>query len=111
MIEGNAAAAVAAFTRAAEIQAGANDGNEGGDPPAIWYPTRRSLAAAMLASGDAAGAKAKIEAVLEDWPNDPYSEFVLARAEAALGNQAASEAAMARGRVEWIGGEMTLAEA
>jgi tetratricopeptide (TPR) repeat protein len=111
MIEGNAAAAVAAFGRAAEIQAGANDGEEGGDPPAIWYPTRRSLAAAMLAGGDAAGAKAKIEALLEDWPNDPYSYFVLSKAEAALGDPAAAAEALARSRVEWIGGEMSLAEA
>jgi predicted Zn-dependent protease len=111
MIEGNAAAAVAAFGRAAEIQAAANDGEEGGDPPAIWYPTRRSLAAAMLAGGDAAGAKAKIEALLEDWPNDPYSYFVLSKAEAALGDTAAAAEALARSRVEWIGGEMSLAEA
>ena len=70
---------------------------EGGDPPIIWYPTRRSLAAAMLANGDAAGAKAKIEELLTDWPMDPYSYFVLAEAEAALGNTAAAEAARAPG--------------
>ncbi|MGV3577806.1 hypothetical protein [Brevundimonas sp.] len=105
MIEGNAAAAVAAFTRAAEIQ-GMEE--EGGDPPIIWFPTRRSLAAALLANGDAAGAKAKVEELLIDWPMDPYSYFVLAEAEAALGNAAAAEAAREKARVEWIGGEMTL---
>jgi tetratricopeptide (TPR) repeat protein len=105
MIEGNPRAAVAAFTRAAEIQ-GMEE--EGGDPPIIWYPTRRSLAAAMLASGDAAGAKAKIEELLSDWPMDPYSYFVLAEAEAALGYTAAAEAARARAGVEWVGGEMSL---
>ena len=105
MIEGNAAAAVAAFTRAAEIQ---GQEEEGGDPPIIWFPTRRSLAAAMLANGDAAGAKAKIEELLTDWPMDPYSYFVLAEAEQALGNTAAAEAARAKARVEWIGGEMML---
>lgn len=105
MIEGNATAAVAAFTRAAEIQ-GMEE--EGGDPPIIWYPTRRSLAAAMLANGDAAGAKAKIEELLTDWPMDPYSYFVLAEAEAALGDAAAAEAARAQVRVEWIGGAMDL---
>lgn len=105
MIEGNATAAIAAFTRAAEIQ-GMEE--EGGDPPVIWYPTRRSLAAAMLANGDAAGAKAKIEELLVDWPMDPYSYFVLAEAEAALGNTAAAEAARAQARVEWIGGTMDL---
>ncbi|WGM30933.1 hypothetical protein [Brevundimonas sp. NIBR11] len=105
MIEGNAEAAVAAFTRAAEIQ-GMEE--EGGDPPIIWFPTRRSLAAAMLARGDAAGAKAKIEELLVDWPMDPYSYFVLAEAEAALGHMAAAETAREKARVEWIGGTMTL---
>lgn len=105
MIEGNAPAAIAAFTRAAEIQA---QDDEGGDPPVIWYPTRRSLAAAMLANGDAVGAKAKIEQLLTDWPMDPYSYFVLAEAETALGNAAAAEVARAKAGVEWIGGEMSL---
>ncbi len=105
MIEGNAAAAIVAYGRAAEIQ---GSGPEGGDPPVIWYPTRRSLAAAMLASGDAAGAKAKIEALIVDWPMDPYSLWVLAEAEAALGNAEAADAARARSRIEWIGGAMTL---
>ncbi|AQR61755.1 hypothetical protein BZG35_08880 [Brevundimonas sp. LM2] len=106
MLEANAPAAIAAFTRAAEIQA---QESEGGDPPIIWYPTRRSLAAALLANGDAAGAKAKIEELLTDWPMDPYSYFVLAEAEAALGERTAAEAARARAAVEWIGGEMRLA--
>lgn len=105
MIDGDHAAAVAAFTRAAAIQA---QDDEGGDPPAIWYPTRRSLAAALLASGDAAGAKAKIEELLKDWPSDPYSYFVLAQAETALGNTAAAAEATRQSQVEWIGGMMDL---
>ena len=105
MLEGNADAAVAAFTRAAQIQ-GQDD--EGGDPPAIWYPTRRSLAAALLADGDAAGAKAKVLELLEDWPNDPYSYFVLSRAEAALGDPTAAAEALRRAQIEWIGGAMDL---
>lgn len=108
MIEGNASAAVAAFTRAAQIQA---MDDEGGDPPIIWYPTRRSLAAALLASGDAVGAKAKIEELLKDWPSDPYSYFVLAEAERKLGNAAAAAEATRRSNIEWIGGERTLAAA
>jgi len=108
MVEGNATAAIAAFTRAAVLQA---QDDEGGDPPIIWFPTRRSLAAAMLMSGDAAGAKAKVEELLKDWPSDPYSYFVLAQAETALGNTAAAAAAMQAARVEWIGGTMRLEEA
>lgn len=105
MIDRDWAAAVTAFSRAAEIQ-GKDD--EGGDPPIVWYPTRRSLAAALLASGDATGARAKVLELLEDWPGDPYSFFVLAEAEEALGNAAAAAEARRLSRVEWIGGAMSL---
>ena len=104
MLSGDTDAAIAAFARAAEVQ-GMDD--EGGDPPIVWYPTRRSLAAALLMKGDAAAARAKILELLTDWPSDPYSYFVLAQAEAALGNAAAAEDARRRSRVEWIGGEMS----
>ena len=105
MIERDWAAAITAFSRAAEIQ-GKDD--EGGDPPIVWYPTRRSLAAALLASGDATGARAKVLELLEDWPGDPYSYFVLAEAEAALGHSDAAAEARRLSRVEWIGGAMSL---
>ena len=105
MIAGDADAAIAAFTRAAAIQ---GQGEEGGDPPIVWYPTRRSLAAALLLKGDAAGARARILELIEDWPNDPYSYFVLAEAEAALGDSAAAAEARRRSRIEWIGGAMDL---
>ena len=108
MIDQDYPAAIAAYGRAAAIQAMAP---EGGDPPMIWYPTRRSLAAAMLASGDAAGAKAKIGELLKDWPNDPYSYYVLYRAEQALGDETAANDALRHAGVEWIGGQMSLAEA
>jgi len=105
MIEGNPDAALAAFTRAAEIQ---GQGAEGGDPPVIWYPTRRSLAAALLLKGDAAGARSKVLELIEDWPSDPYSYFVLAEAEAALGNAGAAAEARRRSGIEWVGGLMNL---
>ncbi|WP_292028070.1 hypothetical protein [Brevundimonas sp. UBA2416] len=105
MLAGDADAAIAAFARAAAIQ---GQGEEGGDPPIIWYPTRRSLAAALLLKGDAAGARAKVLELIEDWPNDPYSYFVLAEAEAALGDSAAAAEAHRRSRIEWIGGAMEL---
>jgi tetratricopeptide (TPR) repeat protein len=105
MIDKDYAAARSAYAEAAAIQA---KHPEGGDPPSIWYPTRRSLAAALLASGDAAGAKAKIEELLQDWPGDPYSYFILSKAEAALGRQPAADQALRKSRVEWIGGAMSL---
>jgi tetratricopeptide (TPR) repeat protein len=105
MISGDYPTAIAAYGRAAEIQA---QEEEGGDPPIIWYPTRRSLAAALLANGDAAGAKTRIEALLKDWPADPYSYFVLAQSETALGNTAAAAEATRQSQVEWIGGAMIL---
>lgn len=105
MIAGDADAAIVAFTRAAAIQ---GQGEEGGDPPIVWYPTRRSLAAALLLKGDAAAARAKVLELIADWPNDPYSYFVLAEAEAALGNAAAATEARRRSRIEWIGGDMDL---
>lgn len=105
MIDGDWDAAVEAYGAAARVQ---GEGEEGGDPPVIWFPTRRSLAAALLLKGDAAGAKARINELLEDWPNDPYSYFVLAQAEAALGDQAAATEARRRAQIEWIGGAMDL---
>ncbi|WP_205679485.1 tetratricopeptide repeat protein [Brevundimonas lutea] len=63
----------------------------------------------MLAGGDAAAAKSTLEALLIDWPNDPYSYWLLAEAERALGDEAAAQAALERSRIEWVGGEMSLA--
>ena len=108
MIDQDYPTAIAAYGRAAAIQA---MNPEGGDPPMIWYPTRRSLAAAMLASGDAAGAKAKIAELLKDWPSDPYSYYVLYRAEQTMGDEVAANDALRHAGVEWIGGKMSLAEA
>jgi hypothetical protein len=58
--------------------------------------------------GDAEAARAKIVELLEDWPGDPYSYFVLAEAEAALGHAEAEAAARRLAGIEWIGGPMSL---
>ncbi len=84
MLAGDHAAAVQAFTRAAEIEETPEFG-EFTDPPAFWYPVRRDVAAALLAAGDAAGAKAAAEASLKLRMKDPVAERVLAQAEAAAG--------------------------
>jgi hypothetical protein len=51
------------------------------DPPAFWYPVRRDVAAALLASGDAAGARTAAEESLRLRPRDAAAEVVLHRAE------------------------------
>ena len=60
------------------------------DPPAWWYPVRRSLAAALLAKGDAAGAERESAKVLGVWKLDPITLAIRADAEAALNQPGAA---------------------
>ena len=100
MLGGDHAAAATAYRSAMERQVAAGFGS---DPPLWWYPVRRSLAAAQLASGDAAGARLQLLASLERWPNDPLALAALARAEQALGNGAEAERTLTRARAIWDG--------
>lgn len=79
MLEHRYAAAARAYRAAAEVQ----DAHLGQsrDPPVWWYPVRRSLAAALLAQGDRAGARREVAAVLTWWPYDPVSLKLLAEIE------------------------------
>lgn len=86
------------FERAARTQ---ERNFDGGDPPLFWYPVRRSLALAHLEAGRPAEAAAAARKVLEDWPNDPMTLVVLARAERALGNAAAADAHTDAARAGW----------
>jgi tetratricopeptide (TPR) repeat protein len=74
--------AIAAFRPAAELQEArlAKDT----DPPAWWYPVRRSLAAALLAKRDAKGAEREATAVLQTWQLDPVTLAIRAAARQAL---------------------------
>ncbi len=96
MIEKNYAVAGQHFRKAAERQEKVF--GDGGDPPVWWYPVRRSLAAALLAEGQAAPALGQAKAVLAKWPDDPLALSMAARAEALLGQEgfAARDAAAAR---------------
>jgi tetratricopeptide (TPR) repeat protein len=87
-LAGDSKAAIAAFTRGAELEETPAFG-EFTDPPAFWYPVRRDVAAALLASGDAAGAKAAAEASLKLRMKDPVAEALLARAQAQMGAEPA----------------------
>ncbi len=96
MIEKTYAVAGQHFRKAAERQEKVF--GDGGDPPVWWYPVRRSLAAALLADGQAAPALGQARAVLVKWPDDPLALSVAGRAEALLGQAgfAARDAAAAR---------------
>lgn len=83
MIERRFDDAAKAFTDAADIEE-TPDFRMFSDPPAFWYPVRRDVAAARLAAGDAAGARAAASASLKLRPRDPVAEALLERAEAAL---------------------------
>ena len=80
MAEGRSKDAVKAFTVAAEIEE-TKDFMQFSDPPAFWYPVRRDVAAALLAAGDTAGARAAAAESLRLRPRDPVAEDLLRRAE------------------------------
>ena len=90
--------AVAAFRRAMEAQTEAGFGS---DPPLFWYSVRRSLAAALLAAGDAEGARNQLFASLRRWPGDALALYALALADGRLGDQASPERNLARARTGW----------
>ncbi|MBW8783801.1 MAG: hypothetical protein JF593_04055 [Novosphingobium sp.] len=85
--------AAASFRHAAETEE-SRDFTRFFDPPAFWYPVRRDLAAALLASGDAAGAEREARSSLKLRPRDAVAEQTLAAAQERLGR--GSGAAVAR---------------
>jgi hypothetical protein len=100
MLEGRFADAEAAYRLGTTAQETAGFGS---DPPPFWYPVRRSLAAALLAKGDAAGALRQIEASLREWPRDPLAFYLTAKARQSLGDEAAAASALARAKAGWDG--------
>lgn len=100
MLAGRHEAAAAAYRRAMEAQM---RGPFGADPPIFWYSVRRSLAAALLAGGDAAGARNQLHASLRRWPNDPLALYTLSLADRALGDTAAAARNLDRARAVWAG--------
>jgi tetratricopeptide (TPR) repeat protein len=100
MLAGDFAAAETAYRAAMDRQTAAQFGM---DPPLWWYSTRRSLAAALIARGDHAGAREQLLASLRRWPNDPLALLALSKAEEGLGNRDSAAAALARARAGWNG--------
>lgn len=92
--------AAAAYRRGMQAQLSMDAGN---DPPPFWYSVRRSLAAALLAGGDARGARRQLEASLRRWPDDPLALYALSQAEQASGRTEAAARNLARARALWAG--------
>jgi hypothetical protein len=87
MLAHDPAAAAESFRQAADIEE-TPQFNDFTDPPAFWYPVRRDVAAALLAAGDAKGAKDAAEASLRLRIKDRAAEAILAQANAALAGRA-----------------------
>ena len=101
MLENRWSEAEAAYRKAAELQ----EAKLGTimDPPAWWYPLRRSVAAALLAQGNARTAKIEAQQALKGWPNDPVSLKVLADCDRALGDTAEEQAVLRTAARNWTG--------
>jgi len=100
MLAGDHQAAEAAYRQAMNVQLASLRGT---DPPLFWYSVRRSLAAAMLAGGDARGAREQLRASLRHWPNDPLALYALSLAERRLGKAGDADRALALAHAGWAG--------
>jgi hypothetical protein len=80
MLENRPAEAVIAFGQAAEVQEG-EAFSLLTDPPGWYYPVRRDLAEALLATGDRAGAMREAKAALGYRAKDPGTMTLLKRIE------------------------------
>jgi hypothetical protein len=100
MLAGNMRAAADAYRAAMDAQLAAGWTF---DPPLFWYSVRRSLAAALLGAGDAAGARNQLEASLRRWPNDALALYALSLAERRLGHADEAGRALSRARGAWAG--------
>ncbi|RYY25122.1 MAG: hypothetical protein EOP62_14895 [Sphingomonadales bacterium] len=105
MLQGNPAKALAFFTAAAAIEEAKPLSNYM-DPPLWWYPVRRDVAAALLASGDAKGALAAADASLKRRPHDPVALAIRGQAQAKLGAKAGAARDLAAARRGWRGGKL-----
>ena len=100
MLAGEHEAAAAAYRKAMDRQHASRFGN---DPPLFWYSVRRSLAAALLAGGDAEGARRQLYASLRRWPNDALALYALSLADRRLGDERSADRNLARARAAWAG--------
>jgi len=80
MIDEDYRTAIGYFANAARLEEG-KEYSRMSDPPNWWYPVRRSLAEARLASGDWAGARSDALVTLNRRPRDPRTLALLDRIE------------------------------
>jgi Flp pilus assembly protein TadD len=73
------------------------------DPPAWWYPVRRSVAAVHLRTGDFVKAESEALASLKAWKQDPLALWVLGKAQAGQGRIQDAAATLERARALWRG--------
>lgn len=81
-LAGDLRGAIDAYRKAANLQDA--DSKPSDDPPHWAYPIRRSLAAALLANGDAGASEREATLVLGRWELDPIALAIRAKAEEAL---------------------------
>ena len=101
MLEGRFTEAEAAYRDAANIQEARL--GELSDPPAWWYPVRRSLAAALEAQGKSQAAAAEARRAMVRWPFDPVSLDILADSERRVGQTDEAGRQLAYARANWTG--------
>ena len=101
LLDGKPRKAIRAYRKAAELDE--KTFGDHGDPPGWWYPVRRSLAAAQLAEGDAAGAAKSARAALNRRPLDPVALHLLSQAERATGQTEQADRHLAQARKGWVG--------
>lgn len=101
MAENNPTKAATLFESAAKIQE--TQLADSWDPPAWWYPVRRSVAAAYLKAGDFARARLEAGRSLAAWEADPMALWVKGKAQAGAGQARESETTLDEARKLWFG--------
>lgn len=102
--------AAKAYSRAANIEE-SRLFDDLSDPPAWWYPVRRSLAAALLAAHRPADALREANVALRRRPLDPITTMVRADAQEALGNAAGASKDRDFAKQNWHGDQSLFAAA
>jgi tetratricopeptide (TPR) repeat protein len=97
--QGDLDAAIEAYERASDIQAGLSYF----EPPYWWYPVRQSLASALLRDGQAARAELEFYRTLIESPNNGAAYWGLAQARRTMGDRAGARDAERRWRDAWAG--------